>query len=154
MPRPFTALWPRPGTSASSLRRTWARGTPYSSGRARSGTISYPQFVQLLIDTGLTSYHVDVATHAISFRRGADEIHAERGAPTAPPGAGPAPFSKDGLVAAIQENQQGKSTHPVFLQRIWAAGITTYDVDLTGRTITYRGARGETHTERIAKPSP
>jgi uncharacterized protein YbcV (DUF1398 family) len=122
-------------------------------GRARSGGITYPQFVQLLIDAGLTSYHVDVATHAISFRRGADEIHAERGAPTAPPGATPAPFSKDGLVAAILENQQGKSTHPVFLQRIWAAGVTTYDVDLTGRTITYRGARGETHTERIAQPS-
>lgn len=123
-------------------------------GRARSGGITYPQFVQLLIDAGLTSYHVDVATHAISFRRGADEIHAERGASTVSPGARPASFSQDGLVAAIQENQQGKSTHPVFLQRIWAAGIATYDVDLTGRTITYRGARGETHTERIAQPSP
>ena len=122
-------------------------------GRARGGGITYPQFVQLLIDAGVTSYHVDVATHAISFRRGADEIHAERGAPTAPPGARPAPFSQDGLGAAIRENQQGKSTHPVFLQRIWAAGVTAYDVDLTGRMITYRGARGETHAERIAQPS-
>jgi uncharacterized protein YbcV (DUF1398 family) len=121
--------------------------------RARDGGITYPQFVQLLIDAGVTSYHVVVATHAISFRRGADEIHAERDAPTAQPGARPAPFSRDGLVAAIRENQQGKSTHPVFLQQIWAAGITTYDVDLTGRMITYRGARGETHTERIAQPS-
>ncbi len=121
--------------------------------RARGGGLTYPQFVQLLIDAGVTSYHVDVATHAISYRRGVDEIHAEIGAPTAPPGATPSPFSEAGLVAAIQENQQGKSTYSVFLQRIWAAGVTAYDVDLTGRTITYRGARGETHAEHIPQPS-
>jgi uncharacterized protein YbcV (DUF1398 family) len=121
--------------------------------RARDGGITYPQFVQLLIDAGVTSYHVDVALYAISFRCGADEIHAERGAPTAQPRARQAPFSKDGLVAAIRENQMGKSTHPVFLGQIWAAGVTTYDVDVTGRMITYRGARGETHTELIAQPS-
>ena len=122
--------------------------------RARDGGITYPQFVQVLIDAGVTSYHVDVASHAISFLCGADEIHAERGAPTAQSGARPSSFSKDGLVAAIRENQQGKSTYSVFLERIWAAGVTTYDVDVTGRMITYRGARGETHTERIAQPSP
>ena len=121
--------------------------------QARAGGITYPQFVQLLIDAGITSYHVDVASHAISFRCGADEIHAERGAPTAQPRVKPAPFSKDGLIAAIWENQMGKSTHPVFLRQIWAAGVTTYDVDVTGRMITYRGTRGETHTERIAQPS-
>jgi uncharacterized protein YbcV (DUF1398 family) len=119
-------------------------------GRSRRREISYPELVRLLVEAGVQTYHVDVATHTI-FYRDATESYTEHG-PVAASSQLLAPFSVEGVKAAIAANQQGKSDFLEFLRQIWQSGVTTYEVDLAARSIAYRGAGGESYVEAIPLP--
>jgi uncharacterized protein YbcV (DUF1398 family) len=56
-------------------------------------------------------------------------------------------FDRDALVTALRTDQEGRSTFPEFLQSAWKAGVVGYDVDFTGRKVTYYGATGESYLE-------
>jgi uncharacterized protein YbcV (DUF1398 family) len=120
--------------------------------KARQREITYPQFVGLLREAGVRTYHVDVPSHTLVYRNG-EETYTEHGHPVAPEDARtPAPFDESGIKAAIAGNQQGKGDYLTFLRQIWASGVTEYDVDLGERTVTYRGA-AEAYMEAIPSPS-
>lgn len=120
--------------------------------KARQSEITYPQFVRLLSEAGVRTYHVDVPSHTIVYRNG-EETHTEHGSPVVPEDARtPAPFDESGIKAAIAGNQQGKGDYLTFLRQIWASGVTGYEVDLGERTVSYRGAAGESYTEAIPSP--
>ncbi|UKJ05783.1 DUF1398 family protein [Solitalea lacus] len=103
---------------------------------------SYPDLVQKLIELGIQSYTVDVATGSILYRLadGENLLHVgevdnrsifER-------------FSADLTVMAIRDNQQGKTTYPEFMHAIGAAGVRFYEATLTGenKRVTYIGFGG------------
>ena len=120
--------------------------------RARQSEVTYPQFVELLSEAGVRTYSVDVPSHTIVYRNG-EETHTEQGLQVAPEDAWAlARFDESGVKAAIAYNQQGKGDYLTFLQQIWASGVTEYDVDLGERTVSYRGAAGETYVEAIPLP--
>lgn len=54
-----------------------------------------------------------------------------------------APFSEEKLLYAIREDQKAGSAFPVFLTRIWAAGVVSYRVDFAERMVTYYGSQGD-----------
>jgi hypothetical protein len=45
-------------------------------------------------------------------------------------------------------DQAGNSTFPEFLLASWRAGVVRYEVELTARTVTYHGCRGEAYVEQ------
>ncbi|WP_306590627.1 DUF1398 domain-containing protein [Geothrix sp. 21YS21S-4] len=57
------------------------------------------------------------------------------------------PFDEEALVAALRRDQAGEGSFPEFLAAAWRAGVIDYDVDFEGRTVTYRGASGESYVE-------
>lgn len=111
------------------------------------GEISYPMLAKTLREAGLRSYRVDVASHAAVYQ-GEVETFTINGRAVAGPGEEPLAFDPPGLVAALLANQRREIDYDGFLERIWRSGVVTYDVDLEGRTVTYRGQGGEAHVER------
>lgn len=121
--------------------------------KARQSEVTYPQFVELLSEAGVRTYHVDVPSHTVIYRNG-EETHTEHGQPVVSEDARtPAPFDDSGVKAAIAGNQQGKGDYLTFLRQIWASGVVEYDVDLGERTVSYRGVAGEAYVESIPAPA-
>lgn len=56
-------------------------------------------------------------------------------------------FDRAALIIAIRSDQEGRSSFPEFLHAAWSAGVTGYDADFVGRTVTYYGATGESYLE-------
>lgn len=57
------------------------------------------------------------------------------------------PFDREGLIRAVRADQAGESTFAEFLAASWRSGVVRYDVDFSGRTVTYYGCRGEEYVE-------
>ena len=60
------------------------------------------------------------------------------------------PFDRQALITALRTDQEGRGSFPQFLQSAWDAGVVGYDVDFTGRKVTYYGASGESYLEEYA----
>ena len=56
-------------------------------------------------------------------------------------------FDRDAVIHAIRADQGGHTTFPEFLAAIWAAGVTSYVVDLDQRTVSYAGIDEKTYVE-------
>ena len=56
-------------------------------------------------------------------------------------------FNQDALIKALRTDQAGQSTFPEFLKAAWDAGVVSYEADITHRTVTYRGSKGEAYIE-------
>ena len=56
-------------------------------------------------------------------------------------------FDRDAVIDAIRADQAGHTTFPEFLAAVWAAGVTSYVVDLDQRTVTYAGIDDKTYVE-------
>ena len=56
-------------------------------------------------------------------------------------------FDQNALSRALRIDQAGNSTFPEFLEASWCAGVVRYDVDFTGRTVSYYGVNGEKYVE-------
>jgi uncharacterized protein YbcV (DUF1398 family) len=59
-------------------------------------------------------------------------------------------FDSDVFVAALRSEQAGETTYLEFAAAAWRAGVVRYEVDLSERTCTYYGIRGEEFTEHYA----
>lgn len=57
------------------------------------------------------------------------------------------PFDREGLIRALRTDQAGESIFPEFLAASWRSGVVGYDVDFSGRTVTYYGCNGEEYVE-------
>ncbi len=56
-------------------------------------------------------------------------------------------FDRERLIRALRVDQAGESSFPEFLRATWDAGVVSYDVDFSARTVTYSGASGESYVE-------
>jgi uncharacterized protein YbcV (DUF1398 family) len=121
--------------------------------KARSVAADYPAFVKMLAEAGIQSYRANVAAHTITYLHAKGETYIERWPESpGPQRQTPNPFNEAGLKAAILDSQRKKIDYPTFMNLIWASGVTQYEVELSARQITYRGAKGETYVERIPNP--
>ncbi|MBU6141592.1 DUF1398 family protein [Patescibacteria group bacterium] len=76
-----------------------------------------------------------------------DDAVFNQGTPLAS-GMGDVPaFDEKALITALRTDQAGQSTFPEFLIASWKAGVISYEVDLSARTVTYRGAQGGKYIE-------
>ena len=116
--------------------------------QAAQGEIPYPVLAKTLRESGIRTYHVDVATHTAVYQ-GDEETLTIKGEDVARAGENVPPFDQPGIVAAILASQRREIDFDGFLQRIWRSGVTSYDVDLEARRIAYKGPKGEEHVERI-----
>ncbi|QHV96360.1 DUF1398 family protein [Spirosoma endbachense] len=109
---------------------------------------NYPDLAQKLIDAGVQSYTVDVASSIILYRfaHGLVEIHAS----TAGPRTIERTFDEALTLKAIRDNQEGKSDYPGFMDAIAKAGVRFYDAILngSGKRVIYLGIGGH-YEERI-----
>ena len=102
---------------------------------------SYPDLVRKLIAIGIHSYTVDVTTGTILYRLsgGVNALHeatSNREISTA--------FTRQAVIQAIRDNQQGKTDYPAFLNDIAKAGVRFYEATLEGnrKRVTYIGTGG------------
>ena len=116
--------------------------------QAAQGEIPYPVLAKTLRESGIRTYHVDVATHTAVYQ-GDEETFTIKGEDVARAGENAPAFDPSGIVAALLASQRREIDYDGFLQRIWRSGATSYDVDLEARRITYKGQNGEAHVERI-----
>jgi uncharacterized protein YbcV (DUF1398 family) len=101
---------------------------------------TYPELVEGMINIGIQSYTVDVATGTTIYRVADGEFaikegNAERTIASA--------FDNDATVQAIKDSQAGKITYPEFMDAIAASGVRFYEATLIGtKRVTYIGAGG------------
>ena len=114
---------------------------------AYSAAANYPDLVKKLIAAGVTSYTVDSATGSIIYRgskgdhlihKGVDRLDVAND------------FNQEAVIAAIRDNQQGKTDYPGFMKAIAKAGVQLYEATLEGdnKRVTYIGY-GTYYEERI-----
>lgn len=56
-------------------------------------------------------------------------------------------FDQEALIRALRTDQAGASTFQEFLSSSWQAGVVSYEVDFSARTVSYRGCNGEEYVE-------
>jgi uncharacterized protein YbcV (DUF1398 family) len=56
-------------------------------------------------------------------------------------------FNQPNLVAAIAVDKAGDCTYPEFIEAIWRAGVTGYEIDFAARSCTYFGVAGDRYLE-------
>ena len=100
--------------------------------------IDYPQFVDHLLQAGITRYVVEVGRHQVTYFGIAGEAHVEQGAPISE--TAPGRYDVDAVKSAITDVQKRLIDYPAFLQRIQAAGILSDEANRRSREIRYRGA--------------
>lgn len=90
--------------------------------QAAQGEIPYPVLAKRLRESGIRTYHVDVATHTAVYQgdgepftiKGEDVARASEKAPA---------FNQPGIVAALLATQRREIDYDGFLQRIWQSGV-------------------------------
>jgi len=110
---------------------------------------NYPELVAGLIDLGILSYTVEVASGAILYRLADGETFLHPSELKEPRNIAPN-FSKEQTIKAVQDNQKGKSDYAGFMNDIAAAGTRFYEAVLNGinKRVIYIGSGGM-YEERI-----
>ena len=121
---------------------------------SESGTMTFPQSVQMLLEAGFDGYAVD-------FRRATRTYYKPDGeALELKTAATPIPVTErfDGteVKEAIREAQTLVSgyTYKGFCAKVMAAGCAGYLVSFPGKRVLYYGRNGETHTEYFPGAQP
>ena len=116
---------------------------------AETGTMTFPQIVGALIETGFEGYLADL-------RRGMVTYYLPDGESVEFPGTRPAMSAAAGFDAgvvkeAIREAQQMVPgyTYKGFCAKVAQAGCVGYQVSFPGRRVVYFGRTAETHTEHF-----
>lgn len=121
-----------------------------TAGRVRPRVGGFPYLAEALRVAGVRTVHIDVAGCTTVYRF-TDGAAISRGEPLTGGLSSVAAFDADALVAALRRDQAGDSTYREFMVSTWAAGVVDYDVDLSARTCTYRGALdGDVYVESYA----
>lgn len=106
----------------------------------------FPHLAALLYRTGITgnTWTLPACQAVYETHEGAVVIPGE---PLLNTPAEVPPFCDKKLMAAICDDQSGNTTFREFLTRIWLAGVVSYRVDFTRRTVTYYGLKGDAWEE-------
>ena len=103
---------------------------------------NYPDLARRLRQIGVESYTVDTASGAILYRFNDGENILHQG--TIAPRVIQDQFDEQKTIAAVVNNQQGKTDYPGFMNDIAAAGVRFYEATLNGQNkrVTYIGIGG------------
>jgi uncharacterized protein YbcV (DUF1398 family) len=108
----------------------------------------YPRIFNALKDAGVEYYETSVRDHTIVYSGGGDQLNEDPGGDSVELSVAEA-FNSDEVKAAIARNQNKETDYVQFLREIAAAGVQAYRVDMTERTVTYKGGNGQVHVERV-----
>jgi len=122
------------------------------SRNTQAGKMTFPQAVGRLLESGVESYFVDLATGRKTYYLASGETYTDPMTLKLGPVADE--FSSAGIVAAIRAAQADTIRYPEFVERSTEAGIVGYWAFLTGKKVVYFGRKGESHTEEFPKPKP
>jgi uncharacterized protein YbcV (DUF1398 family) len=118
-----------------------------------AGSISFPEVVRKLMETGVEYYHVDyVALRKTFYSAGGDVVTTPipyEGLP-----AVAADFDLAGLRAAILDSQRHGQPYRDFTRRAMKAGVQGYIAFLRGQRVTYWARGGDQHTEWFPGAGP
>ncbi len=116
---------------------------------SEAGQLTFPNVVKALIEAGVESYLIDLASGSATYYMSTGETHSERLSHL--PGDVAQDFSSSDLVAAIRMAQADQIRYPEFLRRSLAAGTVAYWAYLTGKKVIYFGRKGEIHIEEFPR---
>ncbi len=102
---------------------------------------SYAELVQGMVNIGIQSYTVDVATGTTLYRLADGEVALKEGngelLEITPE------FMEEATIQAVKDTQQGKIDYPTFMERIAKTGVRFYEATLQGsKRVTYIGTGG------------
>lgn len=118
-----------------------------------SGSMSFPEVVRRLIETGVEYYHVDyIALRKTFYSATGDVATTPITYGDLPPVA--ANFDAPALRAAIFDSQRQGQHYRDFTRRAMESGVQGYIAFLRGRRVTYWGRGGEQHTEWFPGAGP
>ncbi len=102
----------------------------------------YPDLVLKLIEIGIRSYTVDVATGITMYRFADGETALNSN--DAEPHKISAAFDNDKTISGIKDNQQAKTDYAGFMDDMAAAGVRFYEATLDGdkKRVNYIGTGG------------
>lgn len=103
---------------------------------------NYPELARRLGSIGVESYTVDTASSAILYRFDEGKnVHQSGKIPVRMISEN---FNKEQTIAAIRNNQQGKTDYSGFMDDIAGSGVRFYEATLQGnnRRVTYIGIGG------------
>lgn len=117
------------------------------------GSMSFPEIVRQLAETGVEYYHVDYVALQMTFYSGAGEIIKT---PMDYVGLPPvsADFDADALRTAILDSQLHGQHFQDFTTRAMRAGVQGYIAFLRGQRVTYWGRNGDQHIEWFPGAKP
>jgi uncharacterized protein YbcV (DUF1398 family) len=115
--------------------------------RIRPRVGGFPHLAEVLRQAGVERIHCNVpAMSTVNVTAGGDVV--QQGTPQVSGTVAIAPFDEGALITALRTDQAGASTYPEFMAAVWRVGVVTYDIDLAGRTCTYRSAAGAQYVEQ------
>jgi uncharacterized protein YbcV (DUF1398 family) len=120
---------------------------------AADGSISFPEVVAELLQTGVECYHVDYVAMRKTFYSASGEtmvtpINYENLPPVAED------FDVAALRANILDSQRNGQKYREFSRRTMQAGGQGYFAFLRGKRVTYFGRQGDQHTEWFPGAGP
>ena len=118
----------------------------------QEGKMTFPQGVRRLMEIGVESYFVDLASKRKTYYMGDGRTHTEPMILNVDPIAGK--FSPAELIAAIRAAQADTIRYPEFVKRSTGAGVIGYWAFLTGKRVVYLGRNGESHVEEFPPAKP
>lgn len=117
------------------------------------GSISFPEVVGRLIETGVEYYQVDYVALQKRFYSATGEVVTTPIPYEGLPGVA-AEFDAAGLRAAILDSQRHGQHYREFTRRAMEAGVQGYIAFLRGKRVTYWGRGGDQHTEWFPGAGP
>jgi uncharacterized protein YbcV (DUF1398 family) len=115
----------------------------------QAGKLIFPEVVGRLVEIGVESYFVDLATGNETFYMSDGKTHVAT--MTLPRDPVAEDFSPSEVVAAIRGAQADTVRYPEFMKRSAAAGVIAYWAFLSGKKVTYFGRKGESHVEEFPR---
>lgn len=115
--------------------------------RAFEGTMTFPETVKRLAETGVERYDTDLVRMETTYysAAGVSHVHAHPFDGGAIADRFDAPAVRD----AIGSIQKQEIRYPEFLRRIMTAGVVGYSVSIAGRRALYFGRRADFHVEEF-----
>jgi len=108
----------------------------------------FPKTFDALKNAEVDYYDVDLAAQQITYYGGGKSFSEP--APTGQPLQISNRFDKQAVQQVIQTHQKEKTSYQDFLKGIAQAGVKSYRVDMSKRTVAYRGSNpNEEHVEQV-----
>jgi uncharacterized protein YbcV (DUF1398 family) len=123
------------------------------AGFTLSGSLPFPEIIQLLIGEGIEYYHVDYVAKQFVFYSVSGEVCHTPLQFEDLPGVS-SKFDIGELRKAILDSQQNGQKYLDFLVRAMKAGVQSYFAFIAGKRVTYLGRQGDQHIEWFPGAKP